>query len=179
MLSNREGVLSCMSIKKLEFGGLGKDQLLAKLKDASIQLNENAEILLSSELFVTSENRQIANVIEISVNDLGFPDGANLDEIRSRARELGLLECPIELGPYFRLQYLDQVEEKESGRNKAPKGSVTVVSKPLLDSDDFPKGFYLRRIDGKLWLRGYKCDMEYSWEPSAMLAFLAIAAPNS
>ena len=161
-----------LKIREVEFGGLGKDKLLAKLKDASIQLNENAEILLSSELFVTSRQRQIASVIEISINDLGFPDGANLGEIGIRARELGLRECPIELGPHFRLQYLDQVEKKEISKNKAPKSSVTVVSKPLLDSDDFPKGFYLRRIDGKLWLRGYTCDMEYKWEPLDILAFL-------
>jgi hypothetical protein len=161
-----------LNFRKVEFGGLRKAELLAKLKNSSILLNEYANILLSSNLFITSKTRQIVSVIEISINDLGFSDGANLAEVRNRARELGLLECPIELGPYFRLQYLDQVEDKEISKNKAPKGSVTIISKPLLDSDDFPKGFYLRRINGKLWLRGYKCDMEYKWEPFDMLAFL-------
>lgn len=161
-----------LNLRKVAFGGLGKHELLAKLKDTSILLNEYANILFSSELFMTSGTSQTASVIELSVNDLGFPDGANLAKVRNRARELGLLECPIELGPYFRLQYLDQVEAKIISKHKAPKGSVTIISKPLMDSDDFPKGFYLRRIDGKLWLRGYKCDMQYKWEPFDMLAFM-------
>ena len=160
------------NFRKVEFGGLRKAELLSKLKNSSILLNEYANILLLSDLFVTSKTRQIVSVIEISINDLGFSHGANLAEVRNRAGEIGLLECPIELGPYFRLQYLDQVEDKEMSKNKAPKGSVTIISRPLLDSDDFPKGFYLRRMNGKLWLRGYKCDMEYKWEPVDMLAFL-------
>ena len=160
------------NFRKVEFGGLRKAELLAILENSSILLNEYANILISSNLFITSKTRQVVSVIEISIKDLGFSDGANLVEIRNRASELGLLECPIELGPYFRLQYLDQVEDKEISKNKAPKGSVTIISKPLLDSDDFPKGFYLRRINGKLWLRGYKCDMEYKWEPFDTLAFL-------
>ncbi len=160
------------NFRKIEFGGLRKTELLAKLKNSSILLNEYANIILSSNLFTTSKTKQIVSVIEISINDLGFSDGANLAEVRNRARALGLLECPIELGPYFRLQYLDQVEYKEISKNKAPKGSLTIISKPLLDSDDFPKGFYLRRINEKLWLRGYICDMEHKWDPFDMLAFL-------
>lgn len=161
-----------LSYRKVAFGGFDKNALLEKLNNADIKLNENADIIFSSALFSTSTSRKTASVVELTVNELGFQDGANLEEIKVRASELGLLECPMELAAYFRLQYVDQIEEVEIGKNKAPSGSVTVLSKPLVDSDDFPKGFYLRRIDGSLWLRGYKCDREYRWEPTDVFAFM-------
>ncbi len=156
---------------KFEFGGYTKDELLAQLQAASIMLNENARILFSSELFRTAASRESALIIEISVVDLGFPEGAPFPEILDRAEELGLSSCPMELGPYFRLHYLDQIEHAETRRNTAPAGSITIMSQPLSDSNDFPKGFYLRKIEGTLWLRGYTCDMEHIWEPGDRLAF--------
>jgi hypothetical protein len=160
------------SIRQIDMDGLSKADLVARLQSHSIMLNKYADILFSSDLFVPSSEKGSVSIIELSIIDLGFRDGANLVEIQQKANELGLHECPIELGPYFRLQYLDQNEEYENTKNKAPVGSITVMSKILLDDDDFPKGFYLRKIDGKLWLRGYICSMDYHWNQDDRLAFM-------
>ena len=55
--------------------------------------------------------------------------------------------------------------------HQAPPGSITVVSDPLID-DDVPKGFYPRRVDGVLWLRGYVSGPNHIWQPGDRLAFL-------
>ncbi|MFZ4616928.1 MAG: hypothetical protein ACOYM2_12135 [Rectinemataceae bacterium] len=160
-----------VQVRTVGFGGSSKEVLLAQLLSASIMLNENARTLFSSDLFITAASRESARVVEMSVADLGFPEGASFPEILERAQESGLSPCPLELGPYFRLRYLDQREQAEIRKNRAPAGSVTIMSIPLSDSDGFPKGFYLRKIDGALWLRGYTCDMEHRWEPGDRVAF--------
>ena len=159
-------------IFKIRYGGMSKKALFKKLKDASVMFNEYAGTLFSSNLFRTSPKIQNALVVELSVNALGFSKDANVTDILERAKDFGLSECPLEIGPYFRLQYLDQLEQFESEKNKPPLGSVTVISKPLLESDDFPKGFYLRRIDGKLCLRGYAGPMNITWNPEDRIALM-------
>jgi hypothetical protein len=46
------------------------------------------------------------------------------------------------------------------------------VSAPLAADDDIPKGFCLRRIDGVLWLRGYRSGPEHIWSPDDRLIFI-------
>ncbi len=90
------------------------------------------------------------------------------------ALERKLSLCPMELGPHFRLQYLDQPEGSIGHpvtQHRAPPGSITIASEPLEADHSFPKGFYLRRIEGTLWLRGYCCDDENIWDPEDRLAF--------
>jgi len=168
IFKNRSGI----RYYDIDFGGASKDELLLKLERASISLNEYSKQLFASDLFVTSAEAGSASIIELTVEDLGFQNGATLVEINDRMKPLNLSECPLEIGPYFRLHYIDQIEFQESGKHKAPAGSVTVMSRPLIDDDDFPKGFYLRKIDGKLWLRGYLCPLDHVWEPGARLAML-------
>ncbi len=167
IFKNRSGI----RYYDIDFGGSSKDELLLKLERASILLNDYCRQLFASCLFVTSAEVGRASIIELAVEDLGFQNGANFVEINERMKQLNLFECPLEIGPYFRLQYTGQIEFTETGKHKAPAGSVTVISRPPVDDDDFPKGFYLRKIDGKLWLRGYLCPMDHVWEPGARLAF--------
>jgi hypothetical protein len=72
------------------------------------------------------------------------------------------------------LQYLDQPEgywDQPVRHHQAPSGSITIASEPLSEDDDFPKGFYLRRIKGVLWLRGYRSGAEHIWEPGDHFLF--------
>jgi hypothetical protein len=82
--------------------------------------------------------------------------------------------CPLELGPHPRLQFLDQPEGHlghPSSKHRAPHGSITVASRPLTEDYETPKGFYLRRIDGVLWLRGYCSAPDDIWNPEDRLVF--------
>ncbi|MES2597385.1 MAG: helicase [Verrucomicrobiota bacterium] len=155
-------------------GGIGKSQLLSHLAEAGVELNEYARVLFASDLFTTSPTEQHWMTVEVSVRDLGFTQGASIKELHSRASVLGLLPPPLELAPHLRLQYLDQPEGSWGHpvtQHRAPSGSITIASVPLSEDDEFPKGFYLRRIEGTLWLRGYQCSTDNHWNPDDHLLF--------
>jgi len=148
-------------------GGLTKSELIQDLLGNAISLNESAEKLFASDYFTTSRTRYAVTTVELTVRDIGFLQGATIAEIYARAEALGLGLCPLELGPHLRLQYLDQGEGywgQPVRQHQAPSGSITIASEQLSADDDFPKGFYLRRIKGVLWLRGYRSGSHHIWE---------------
>lgn len=162
--------------RTVELGGRSQVELLHDLQAAAISMNAFATQLLESEYFPVSSEPRTVNTVEVTVRGLGFSAGATLSQIVVTAHEMGLVCCPIELGPYMRLQYLDQPEGAQGGSERsgqAPHGAVTLVSGRLTDDDEFPKGFYLRRIDGVLWLRGYRSGSEHVWNPDDRLVFVA------
>jgi hypothetical protein len=150
-------------------------QLLAQLAEAKVELNEAAQTLFSSDKFRTLATRRPVTAVELAVRDLGFAHGATMLDLRDKAAALGLCAPPIELGPHLRLQYLDQPEGcwgHPVTKHRAPPGSITVASAPLSEDDQFPKGFYLRRIQGTLWLRGYRAsDVEHRYDPDDRFVF--------
>jgi hypothetical protein len=160
--------------RTVEVGRLTKSQLIQKLHQYSILINEYGEMLLADEKFTTSDTKYSLLTVELTVGDLGFPNGATTPQIFKRANELGLELCPLELGPHLRLNYLDQPEGYSGNTlqsNQAPSGSITIASEILTEDDDFPKGFYLRRINGVLWLRGYLADHLHIWNPDDNFIF--------
>jgi hypothetical protein len=158
-------------LRTISYGGITKDELYNQLINENICFNEYAKVLFKSDVFVTCSEKKIAKIVELTIQDLGFPNGAQFKDIFEKMSTLGLLLCPLEVGAYLRLSYMDQKEEIEIGKNKAPKGSITIFSKiGKEEDDDFPKGFYIRKMEGKLWLRGYICPMDYLWEPEARIA---------
>jgi hypothetical protein len=165
----------CPVVKRvIEAGGMTKQQLLQRLQQASISMNEYGESLFSNELFSASAETYKVETVELTVAGLGFQQGAPLDRIFQRAGDLGLSLCPLELGPYMRLQYLDQPEglsADSSQRHQAPSGSITIASAVIRDDHDFPKGFYLRSMEGALWLRGYIADYLHIWNPNDHFIF--------
>lgn len=167
---------NCPTIARtIQVGGLTKSELLHELHSNAISLNEAGERLFASELFTTAATRYAVPTVELAVCDLGLPAGASSAEIYVRAGMLGLGFCPLELGPHLRLQYLDQPEGywgQPVRQHQAPSGSITVASQQLTEDDDFPKGFYLRRIKGALWLRGYSSGAEHIWQPDDRLIFV-------
>lgn len=158
----------------LRIGGIPKADLLASLRSAGVLLNRAAEELFESPLFDTQKTMRSLPIVELTVEQLGFAEGARMPEILRAAHHIGLEPCPMETGPHLRLQLKEQREGargEAATPGQAPPGSLTVVSVPLCVGDDFPKGFYLRRIDGALWLRGYRADDEHVWQPRDHLVF--------
>ncbi|HVZ39679.1 MAG TPA: helicase [Candidatus Kapabacteria bacterium] len=157
-------------------GGMTPVQLLEELGRCGVRLNDAARTLLAGHRFPWSPERYELSTVELSVRDLGLVKGAGISDVRSAAAAIGLLPPPVELAPYMRLQYLDQPEGAlgfPAMQHRAPPGSVTIASEPLSDDDDFPKGFYLRRIDGVLWLRGYMSGPDHIWNADDRLVFIA------
>jgi hypothetical protein len=118
--------------------------------------------------------------MEISVLDLGFTQGASDSSVLEASTVHGLALCPLELGPHLRLQpegFLDRPPSKHC----APPNSITIASEPLTEDDDFPKGFYVRRIEGTLWLRGYCSSPEHIRGPEgpSCLLLRPLTVPRS
>jgi hypothetical protein len=160
--------------KTVRVGGMEKRELLHLLRERSVQLNRAAEALFDDPRFRPLSHSTVIEIAVLSVADLGFGQGATYQQLVARALESGLVECPLELGPQLRLQFLDQPEgpaDSPTTERRAPPGSITVASAPLDDRDETPKGFYLRRFDGVLWLRGYWSWPGHLWSPEGVLVF--------
>lgn len=160
--------------RPVTIGSLSKTALYQALQQNAIRLNEAAEQLFASPAFTTAATAYLLLTVELTVADLGFPDGATMAAINERSRALGLGLCPVEVGPHLRLHYLDQAEGywgQPILEERAPSGSITVASAPLVADEDFPKGFYLRRIQGVLWLRGYRSGPDHLWSPGDHFIF--------
>jgi hypothetical protein len=156
----------------LSVGGLSRRELLAALRKLGVRLNASAEVLLNSDAF-DGQRLESFYVVQHTVAQLGFTDGANLSSIIDTGRETGLSLCPATTGPYLRLVMIDQPTAPDSvmSNGSAPSGSITVAAAPLRNEDDYPKGFYLRSVDGVLWLRGYRASDRHVWSPHDRLAF--------
>lgn len=185
----------------IEVGGLSRDELIERLDARGIRRNAYAEVLLADPVFDDlprqavagataagtpasgqASGRETISILETSVGDLGFPDGATLPRVFDAAARRGLALCPPITAPYLRLATLDQASAPDSilSTGRAPTGSLHVASPVLRADHDYPKGFYLRVIDGVPWLRGYRCDDEYVLSPGDRLAFRVLAGgPNS
>jgi hypothetical protein len=149
--------------QKLEIGGQGKAELLSSLHERGTQLNRYAQILFDDPAFTTCDSSRWVIATQITGAELGLMDGATSAQIFARASSVGLALCPLELAPRLRLQLLDQAEGPY----------LTVASQKTRNDDAYPNGFYLRRIDGELWLRGYRATSDHIWEPASRFVFLA------
>jgi|CXWL01.1.fsa_nt_gi hypothetical protein len=158
----------------VRIGGMSRLELVRGLRERDVQLNRHAEVLFEDRRFETLGSRHDIEIAALSVAELGFDDGATHAQIVARASEYGLVECPLEVGPHLRLQFLDQPDSSDGTRltpGRAPPGCITVASLPLDDTDETPKGFYLRRVDGGLWLRGYQSWSGHIWSSEDVLVF--------
>jgi hypothetical protein len=158
---------------------VSKQDLLARLAQAGVQLNDLGSRLFSDSRFTTTASRLTIDTAQLSVADLGFPAGATFAELVTAAALRGLSPCELELAPNFRLQFTDQAEGfvgQPATQNQAPTGAITVASLPISEDDEDPKGFYLRRIDGVLWLRGYRSWAGHIWSAGDEFVFVSNAA---
>ncbi len=154
---------------------MGKPALLQSLRSHKVQLNQAADALFEHLRFVPLSENQVIEITSLSVADLGFREGVIYGQLTARALEAGLVECPLEMAPHLRMQFLEQREwaagAPAAARGLAPPGSITVASSPLDERDGTPKGFYLRRVDGVLWLRGYWSWSGHVWNPQDVFVF--------
>ena len=155
-------------------GGMNRAKLLARLEERGIQLNESARTLLAHPCFELRAPENL-EVLCCSLAGLGLPEGGTLPEILSAVRRSDLAPLPPDAAPYLRLALEDQEQAPDSvlSAGRAPSGALHVLTEPLGTDDEYPKGFYLRVVDGVTWLRGYRCDDEYVWPADSVFALRA------
>lgn len=160
--------------QSVELGGASAEELRQWLRTYFIQLNRGAEELLADPRLSVSAEKGEASIVAASVDSLGFPEGACFPQIVAAAKARGLSLCPLELAVWLRLQWKGQPvapERPSDAEPGSPPGAITVASAPLDASDETPRGFYLRNIDGTLWLRGYWADDQHLWAPNDLFVF--------
>lgn len=161
-------------VRRLEIsvGGLSRRQLMDALSAQGIQLNGHAETLMRDVVFDEQASRQVA-VTERTVAELGFPHGATLTQILDSAPQLGLMPCAADTAPFLRMALNEQAASRNSlmSSGSAPDGALTVAAEALSEDNEYPKGFYLRVVDGQAWLRGYRCDDEHIWSADDRFIF--------
>ena len=151
-----------------------QETIPALLEEKGIRVNAYALQYFSHPRFAANVPEEMELVI-LSLKELGLCGEITLPDIYSRTEKLGYLLCPPCTGLYLRLAWTDQPQSNDSvltGSRRAPDGSITVLSAVLEEDDDYPKGLYLRNVDGTLWLRGYICDNSHIWSENDRIALL-------
>ena len=157
----------------VQVGGQSRPELLQSLHAAGVQLNAHAETLLAYPAFDAPAARTL-RIVERTVEQLGFEHGGVQSQVFAAARQQGLELCPLVTGPYLRLAMMNQANAPDSilSAGRGPTGAIHIASEPVSEDVEYPKGFYLRVVDGQPWLGGYCCDDTYIWAPGQRLAFL-------
>ncbi len=148
------------------------ERSLQMLKERGILTNPYAETYISHPCFPARGRGEMTAAI-LSLEELGLERGASLDELFQLIKETQFAPCPPDTGFFLRLTWTDQPQSQDSvltGTHRSPDQAVTVLSEPLERDDSFPKGLYLRKVDGHLWLRGYVCDPAYRFPGDALFA---------
>lgn len=157
---------------QLEVAGLSRADLRSALDAGGVLLNAHAETLLAHPAFDLRAPEAVT-LVERSLAELGLVGGGTLPEVFAAAADRGLDLCPPDTAPYLRLAMTWQENALDSvlSAGRSPAGALKVASAPLSEEADYPKGFYLRVVDRRSWLRGYRCDLEYLFAPEDRFAF--------
>lgn len=146
--------------RTVTLGGLSKREILRQFETHSISMNAKGLRLLEELSYSDTDPPRDIETVEVTVAQLGFPDGATRPQLFLAAAALGLELCPLELGPLLRLHYLDQ-----------PEGFWITIASHNPSDEVFPSGYYLRRLPDGLWLRGYSADDEWLWKAEEHFIF--------
>jgi hypothetical protein len=142
----------------IEIGGKTKDQLKAELETKNIYRSSYANDLLDSKDFETLSTPEHADLIRLTVGDLGFDRGATTDEIYQRAEEYGLELCPAEVGPQLRLSY--------TGNEY-----MWIAMKQITDRGGNPDVFHLSGGGGELYLGADGARPVDRWDADNRMVF--------
>lgn len=147
--------------KTLTVGGLRKEALLNQLIKHGIEFNDYAKTLFDDPHFSTSETTETVSTVKVNLSDLGLTKPSVYSEIIIKAEERGLKLCALSLAAHLRLEFLEQAEGPY----------ITVASVKPMKDESYPNGLYVRNLDNKLWLRGYRATDDYQWPIESEFVF--------
>lgn len=143
---------------------LSKQKLLAKLAALNIGINKYAEQIFDHPNYNYENGASQISIAKTTLHELGLQNGGNFQQISTAMQANNFDYCPIEFAPYIRMHFMEQDAATKATQNIHPPDSYLIFSAPLQADENFPKGFYIRNIEGKLWLRAYTCSDDYCWD---------------
>ena len=147
----------------IEIGGKNTKELEEELARQNIQIKDWTKQIIKSNDFTTAKNPESVDLIRLKVRDLGITKVfTTIDQIYAKAKELGLELCPPEVGPQYRLQYMDQPE----GEN------LCIGMNQIAGSDRLPYIFQLRRVGEGLLLESNWAGSTNVWGSDHEFVFL-------
>ena len=150
-----------LSRYEVELGGKTKEQYETELKnEKKYYFSDDAKHIFKSDEWAPSKNTETANLVRLTVKDLGFSGNATTEQIYARAEELGLELCPAETGPALRLSYQG-------------KDWMVVGLQQIAGSNGRPFVFYLDGSDARLALDTYAAKPSKEWAGDRSWVFRA------
>lgn len=138
------------------------DDFRRVLKASGFRIGDWGNDIFGKPAFKAAIEKTEVDLVNVSVAELGFKDGATRKDIYERAVGLGLELCPNEVGPQLRLQYKDQ-----------PNGEwLLIAMEPITDSDGLLSVFRVVHDDHSLWLRGYDGSPDDFWRGRDRFVFV-------
>ena len=138
------------------------ESYIEKLEGSGYKVGNDAKYILS-KADLTEGQGETHKIVILSVEQLGFPNGATRAEIEKRAKELGLgkTKLPPRIGPELRLQYPDQ-----------PKGEYILIDmENIFGRIGNPRVFSVYHDDDGRWLGAYGGPSGFWWDGSDRWAF--------
>lgn len=147
--------------KTIEIGFIHSSvEMLKRLEEKGFSVSTWAKDILSKVSF--SVTKQKVDLVLVTVAELGFPDGAKIREIFAKAKELGLLLCPAEVGLYLRLDYSNQ-----------PRGEWLIIGmEPVSDSGGGLGLFCVNHDSYDRWLDAFYGYPDDFWNSSNRFVFM-------
>ena len=149
------------TFKIIEIGTYKDVKSLRKaLEESGAQIgNWASDILNKAKL---SKSKQSLDLVALTVAELGFPEGAKLEDIYKASKNQGLDLCPDEVGPQLRLQYSNQ-----------PNGEWLVIAmEPIKDSVGDLILFGVECGSGDRWLYADYGKPDFFWVAVSRFVFV-------
>lgn len=147
--------------ENLEIGGKSGAEYIRLLEQQGYRISPEARFMLNSQEFTVLKEAEEIKLIRLSVADLGFLSGATTKQIFERSETLGLELCPPEVGPAYRLQYINQPMDEW----------IRVGMKAIADLHSLPSVFDVGHNSGGARLSRDWAEPAYRWGADDQILF--------
>lgn len=111
----------------------------------------------------TLKQKEEVDLVSFSVEKLGYPNGATLQQIYDKAKGLDLELCPPQVGPELRLNYKDQ-----------PMSEYLIIAMESINAaDGDPELFNVDRFSGGGWLYSSNGEPDDEWDGDSRFVFVS------
>lgn len=137
--------------KTIELSTKTPAEYTKELKEQNNKISDWAQEVLDKPEPLTEKEK--INLVSFSVTELGFPNGATLQEIYDKAGKFNLELCLPQVGPELRLNYKDQPNEEY----------LRIAMDPISDRDGDPSVFSVLRNGSGSWLDTINSGLSGRW----------------